>query len=124
MRKAHRNSMKEVNHPLVSTPKDELQFLQEILGQAPKVTEVAGKVPSSPTSVKDSKLVNANSKEEATYSTSPSFSFNFREQMSSPTVHDAFLPESDKKAGAGLLLCENQMWLLLVYVMTTQVHLI
>jgi hypothetical protein len=106
-RKAQRNSTKEVNHQLVSTPKDKLQFLQEIIGQAPEVMEVAGKDPSPSTSIKDSKPVNANSKEEATESTSLSPSSNFGEQLSSPTVHNAFLPELDKKAGAGLLLCEK-----------------
>jgi hypothetical protein len=69
--------------------------------------EVMGKDPSLSTSVKDSKPVNANSKEEGTESTSLSPSSNFGEQLSSLTVHNAFLPESDKKAGSGLLLCEK-----------------
>ncbi len=110
-RKARRNSTKEVNHPLASTPKDELQFLREITGRAPEVTEVAGKnlflKVSSPASIEDSKPVNAKSEEEDTESTSSSSSSNFGERSNSPAVHDAFLPKSDEKAEAGLLLCEK-----------------
>jgi len=111
--------MKEVNDPLVSTPKDELQFLREITGRAPEVAEVVGKnlfpKASSSTSIEDSNTVNVKdecgrlrSEEEATVSTSSSPSSNVGERLRSASVNNIFLPESDKKAKAELLQCEKK----------------
>lgn len=116
--KARRNSTKEVNDPLVSTPKDELQFLREITGRAPEVAENVGKnlfpKASSSTSIEDSNPVNVKdgcgrlrSEEEATVSTCSSPASNVGERLRSASVNNIFLPESDEKAKAELLQCEK-----------------
>jgi hypothetical protein len=116
--KARRNSTKEVNDPLVSTPKDELQFLREIIGRAPEVAEIVGKnlfpEASSSTSIEDSNPVNVKdgcgrlrSEEEATVSTFSSPASNIGERLRSASVNNIFLPESDEKAKAELLQCEK-----------------
>ncbi len=116
--KARRNSTKVVNDPLVSTPKDELQFLREITGRAPEVAEIVGKnlfpKASSSTSIEDSNPVNVKdgcgrlrSEEEATVFTSSSPASNVGERLRSASVNNIFLPESDEKAKAELLQCEK-----------------
>ena len=110
--------LKEVNDPLVSTPKDELQFLREITGRAQEVTEIVCKnlFPKalSSTSIEDSNPVNVKdgggrlrSKEEATVSTSSSPASNVGERLCSASVNNIFLPESDKKANVEHLQCEK-----------------
>lgn len=100
--------------PLTSTPKDELQFLREITGQATEEAEAVGKnlfpYVSSFTSKDDSKPMNtkdgsgrSSSEEEATESNSSSPSSYLEERLSSAIVNNVFPPESEEMAEAELL---------------------
>ena len=112
-RKARRNSTKEGEGPIVSTPKDELRFLTEITGQTAVAVESVFPNASSSTNVEGSKSVYDDDECGRSSGESSSPATNLGERLSSALVQNDFPSESEGKIGrdnhnsAAISLCDG-----------------